>query len=439
MLSTAERAERALAIFSGSRSRTGQLTPLATVLVSGVPRRGFAQRLRGVLADLTGVHVHPIVDVRQFGATTAVVLTAAGAPAFSAAAARGVSARVLTVLDGVDAWSPALLGPRRRSQLSATATTAEAAALCRRGLTAQLAAVPARTGMPPHLRASLEAFYRADLLTHAGEEGMPDPTPPANRPANSGVFGRGAELTATPAAILSGEGDGLTPPTPPTQNSDPPRHVPSSGATAAAPAAPLASVAPSSAVRPPTTGPPADEAASPAAVAANSVGAGGAHPNTASAATRGLGGQPAPPSAAPVVVTAAASAGDAMDITPDGSPTDAAPVASAAARAAPPTGDLGSGATSTSRNSSGGGGSASAAATPGADRHCRGPEAASAATDRVPTGARVVLAVGGELSAGAGTPPPTADVARGAGVAPPTASPATERHGPRPGETSGAP
>ena len=121
------------------------------------------QRLRGLLADLTGVHVRSIVDVRRVGAGTAVPRAATGVAAFTAVLGVGAAGGVLTVLPGADPSSPAMLGPRRRSQLSGAAAAEEAVSRCRRRLTQQVADVAARTAMPAHLRALLSAHFRADI------------------------------------------------------------------------------------------------------------------------------------------------------------------------------------------------------------------------------------------------------------------------------------
>ncbi|OSX78234.1 hypothetical protein BU14_0115s0005 [Porphyra umbilicalis] len=113
-LSPAERAARAAAFCPRAAARGGVGRPRDNY-VSGVNRDAPAQRLRGELADLTGVHVHSIVDVRRVGAATAVTLTATGVAAFVAALGVGAAAGVLTLLPGADPWSPAFLGPRRRS------------------------------------------------------------------------------------------------------------------------------------------------------------------------------------------------------------------------------------------------------------------------------------------------------------------------------------
>jgi len=154
-LTPAERAARAAAFLTRARPRAGALVALETIYDSGVTRDAPAQRLRGMLADLTGVHVHCILDVCRVGAATAVALTATGVAAFTAALGVGAAAGVLTLLPAADPWSPAFLGPRRRSQLSAAAAAAEAVARCRRRLTDQVAEVATRATMPPFLRGSL--------------------------------------------------------------------------------------------------------------------------------------------------------------------------------------------------------------------------------------------------------------------------------------------
>jgi len=152
-----ERAARAAALLTRERLRAGALVARETVYVSGVTRAAAAQRLRALLADLTGAQVHRIVDVRLFGSGTAVTLVSIAVAAFSAAVATGATARVLTFLRGADPWGPALLSSRWRAQLSADAAAAEAAAHNRRCLTELVADLAARATMPLYLRASLEA------------------------------------------------------------------------------------------------------------------------------------------------------------------------------------------------------------------------------------------------------------------------------------------
>jgi len=115
------------------------------------------------LADMTGVHVRSIVDVRRVRAATAVTLAATGVAAFTEALKVGAAAGVLTLPPAADPWSPAMLGPRRRAQLSEAAAAEEAVSRCRRRLTQQVADVAARTAMPAHLRALLSAHFRADI------------------------------------------------------------------------------------------------------------------------------------------------------------------------------------------------------------------------------------------------------------------------------------
>ena len=84
------------------RPRAGSLVPLETVFVKGVTRGATAHRRRGLLTDLTGGHVHAIVYVRRFGATTAATLAATAVAVFSAAVATGAAANALTLLRGAD-------------------------------------------------------------------------------------------------------------------------------------------------------------------------------------------------------------------------------------------------------------------------------------------------------------------------------------------------
>jgi len=67
-----------------------------------VTRAAPSQRLRALLADLTGAQGNAIVDVRLFGSVTAVTMASISVAAFSAAVATGATARVLTLLRGAD-------------------------------------------------------------------------------------------------------------------------------------------------------------------------------------------------------------------------------------------------------------------------------------------------------------------------------------------------
>ena len=120
-LSPAERAARAAAFLTRARPRAGALVALETIYISGVTGDAPAQRLRALVADATGAHVHSNVDVCRVGAATAVALTATGVAAFTAAPAVGAAAGVLTTVPGADPCSPAMMGRRRRSQLSRAA------------------------------------------------------------------------------------------------------------------------------------------------------------------------------------------------------------------------------------------------------------------------------------------------------------------------------
>ena len=166
-LMPAERAACAAAELTRVRPRAGAALTLETIYFSGVTRDAPPRRLRGLLADLTGIHARPIVDVRQVRVAIAVTLAATGVPAFPAALGVGAAAGVLTLLPGADPSSPAMLGPRRRAQLSGAAVAEEAFSRCRRRLTKQVADVAARNATPGHLRALLSAHYRADLAAHA--------------------------------------------------------------------------------------------------------------------------------------------------------------------------------------------------------------------------------------------------------------------------------
>jgi len=100
--SPVERAARAAASLTRERPLAGALVALETEHVSGVTRAAPAQRLRALLADLTGAQFHAIGDVRLFGSITAVILASISVASFSAAVATGSTACVLTLLRGAD-------------------------------------------------------------------------------------------------------------------------------------------------------------------------------------------------------------------------------------------------------------------------------------------------------------------------------------------------
>jgi len=116
------------------------------------------------------------VDVDRFGATTAVTLVADAVPVFVAALAAGRSAAVLRVLPGADLWSPALLGPARRRELGGGERASEvAAAFFRQRMRDQLAQLPRRAALPPHVRQALQAHVEG--LLARGPGGAPAAAP----------------------------------------------------------------------------------------------------------------------------------------------------------------------------------------------------------------------------------------------------------------------
>lgn len=80
------------------RPRAADTPALTTIYVAGVSRDVRQHRLRGLQADVAGVHAHAVVDADRFGATTAVTVVAAEAEAFRAAVGRGRAATVLRLL-----------------------------------------------------------------------------------------------------------------------------------------------------------------------------------------------------------------------------------------------------------------------------------------------------------------------------------------------------
>ncbi|GAB0497434.1 hypothetical protein MMPV_008767 [Pyropia vietnamensis] len=168
--------------------------------------------------DLTGVSISKFLDIDRFGSVAAVTLRAAAAAEFRAALRTAPTSTVLTVVEGADAWSAALLGPRRRAQLGPAAAAAAAADLCRRRLTAKLRQLAGRVGLPPHLRASLAAHVAGELAAHPAAGAAT--TAAAAAPA-------GAANTATPPAQPAPADAALAalPPTcaaPPSRRADPP-------------------------------------------------------------------------------------------------------------------------------------------------------------------------------------------------------------------------
>ena len=232
-------------------------------------RAAAAQRLRALLADLTGAQVHRIVDVRLFGSVTAVTLVSIAVAAFSAAVATGATARVLTFLRGADPWGPALLSSRWRAQLSADAAAAEAAAHNRRCLTELVADLAARATMPLYLCASLEAHYRGDLAAHGGAGGV---VAASSAAARGGSGAASAAATAAAADILAGGGAAASAAAHPAAAEPPSRHVLGTAAVAADVFASAAAAATAAA----TPGDSARLAVATAAAAALSAGGGAA-------------------------------------------------------------------------------------------------------------------------------------------------------------------
>jgi len=269
LLLPVERAARAAALLTRERPRARALVALETVYVSGATRAAPAQRLRALLADLTGAQVHEIVDERLFGSVTAVTLASIAVAASSAAVATGATAVVLTLLRGSDPWGPALLGSRWRAQLSADAAPAEAAARCRRHLIEQVADLAARKPMPQYLRASLEAHYRGDLAAHAGAGGV---VAASSAAARGGSRAASAAETAVAAEILAGGGAAASAAAHPAAAEPPSRHALGTAAGGAEVFASAAAAATTAA----TPGDSAEWAAATAATAAISAGGGAA-------------------------------------------------------------------------------------------------------------------------------------------------------------------
>ncbi|GAB0498665.1 hypothetical protein MMPV_010011 [Pyropia vietnamensis] len=235
----ADRAHAAAAELLGAAGGHERRVALETILVSGISRDVRAHRLRHLIADLTGVSISKFLDIDRFGSVAAVTLRAAAAAEFRAALRTAPTSTVLTVVEGADAWSAALLGPRRRAQLGPAAAAAAAADLCRRRLTAKLRQLAGRVGLPPHLRASLAAHVAGELAAHPAAGAAT--TAAAAAPA-------GAANTATPPAQPAPADAALAalPPTcaaPPSRRADPPPSpapapAPSPATPDAAPAAP---------------------------------------------------------------------------------------------------------------------------------------------------------------------------------------------------------
>jgi len=96
------RAAAAAAKMSLNRRCTAPLLSLETVYVSRVPREVRQHRLRGLLAGVTSLEAHALVDVDRFGVTRAVTLVADAVPVFVAALSAGRAAAVPRVLPGTD-------------------------------------------------------------------------------------------------------------------------------------------------------------------------------------------------------------------------------------------------------------------------------------------------------------------------------------------------
>jgi len=191
----------AAAQLAHGRRRPPPLLTLETLYVSGVSRDIRQHRLRALLAEVTGVAVHALVDVDRCGAATEVTLVAAAVPAFVAAAGREHAATVLRVLPGVDPWSPALLGPARRRALGGGERAAEVSAgFCRQRLLDKLAQLPRRDALRLPVRQALEAHVRGRLAAHP--RGRAGATAAAS-PAAARLPGAAARVTARQSGAVS--------------------------------------------------------------------------------------------------------------------------------------------------------------------------------------------------------------------------------------------
>ncbi|OSX72900.1 hypothetical protein BU14_0396s0003 [Porphyra umbilicalis] len=195
------RAAAAAAELTHGRRRPPPLLTLETFYVSGVSRDVRQHRLRALLAEVTRVDVHAIVDVDRCGAATEVTLVAAAVPAFVAAAGREHAATVLRVLPGVDPWSPALLGPARCRALGGGERAAEVSAgYCRQRLLDKLAQLPRRGALRLPVRQALKAHVRSRLAAHP--RGRAAATAAAS-PAAASLPGAAARVAARPAGAVS--------------------------------------------------------------------------------------------------------------------------------------------------------------------------------------------------------------------------------------------
>ncbi|GAB0494469.1 hypothetical protein MMPV_005762 [Pyropia vietnamensis] len=300
-LATADaRAAAAAAELRRVRRRPADAPTLATVYVAGVSRDVRQHRMRTLLADVTGVDVHSIVDVDRFGATTAVTVVAAAAEGFRAAVGKGRAATVLRLLPTADPWAPALLGAARRRGLSAEAAAAAAAGFCRRRLEGKLAQLPARVAMPPHLRVALHAHIQGMLSSHTG--GGTAPASPSGSAAHRSL----PPPASAAARMLPAEratGAAATMPSAPT----PTGGAPVPGPTTAAPDGPespargdaMADVMGAAVARPFAPGRGADRLGPRSAAALAAVPAKAASPSAASTPRRRSWVRRRPPAAAP--------------------------------------------------------------------------------------------------------------------------------------------
>jgi len=139
---------------------------LRTVYVRGVARESRTWRLRQLLSGVAGLPERAVVDVDRFGDLAAVRLLATHADAFEAAVALSPAADTLTLVRGVDALSPSLLGAPRRRGLSEEAARTTARAFFVARTTAKLASLDERVGMPPAHRDALRQLLHRELAPH---------------------------------------------------------------------------------------------------------------------------------------------------------------------------------------------------------------------------------------------------------------------------------
>ncbi|GAB0498740.1 hypothetical protein MMPV_010088 [Pyropia vietnamensis] len=300
-LATADaRAAAAAAELRRVRRRPADAPTLATVYVAGVSRDVRQHRMRALLADVTGVDVHSIVDVDRFGATTAVTVVAAAAEGFRSAVGEGARRDGAAPPPHRGPLGARIVGRRPPPRAERGGRGRGSGGLLPPPPRGQAGPAAGSGGHAPHLRAALHAHIKGMLSSHAG--GGPAPASPSGSAAH-----RSPPPPASAAArMLPAEratGAAATMPSAPTPTSGEPAPGPTTAAAPDGPASPargdaMADVMGAAVARPFAPGRGADRLGRRSAAAKAAVPAQAASPSAASPPHRRSWVRRRPPAAA---------------------------------------------------------------------------------------------------------------------------------------------